>query len=187
MCVFPGFCLITQVKADVPQGSRAGAAVPVSPPAAASAAATRRHTDGASFRLGASSSVGLSWAEAANYAQYTELCQIRFLSGKTLRWGPSSPPFFFSVVAFFLMFLMIFCQGALTMEMRTLLVGPHVRLWLPVAPLYPGDRHPQVPVPPRQAMGTRTGQPCRLGDMPPKTGQPQGGCQPLGMCCQLSP
>lgn len=113
MCVFPGFCLITQVKADVPQGSRAGAAVPVSPPAAASAAATRRHTDGASFRLGASSSVGLSWAEAANYAQYTELCQIRFLSGKTLRWGPSSPPFSFSVVAFFLMFLMIFLPRSL--------------------------------------------------------------------------
>lgn len=54
--------------------------------------------------------MGLSWAEAANYAQYTELCQIRFLSGKTLRWGPSSPPFSFSVVAFFLMFLMIFAK-----------------------------------------------------------------------------
>ena len=106
MCVFPGFCLITQVKADVPQGGCAGATVPILPPATASAAATRRHGDGASFRLGASSSVGLSWAEAANYAQYTELCQIGFLSGKTLRWDPSSP-LFLSVVAFFLMFLMI--------------------------------------------------------------------------------
>lgn len=101
--------------------------------------------------------MGLSWAEAANYAQYTELCQIRFLSGKTLRWGPSSPPFFFSVVAFFLMFLMIFCQGALTMEMRTLLVGPHVRLWLPVAPLYPGDRHPPSAGPPPAGDGDKNG------------------------------
>lgn len=97
MCFFPGFCLITQVKADVPQGGRAGAAVPVSPRPGGSGTG-----DGAAFGPGASLSLGLSRAEAANYAQHAEQCQIRFLSGKTPHWGPPSPPFFFVPGCFFL-------------------------------------------------------------------------------------
>lgn len=71
MCVFPGFCLITQVKADVPQGGRAGAAVPDSPPA------TRGQGDGASLHLGASLCLGFSWAEAANYAALSDRVLVK--------------------------------------------------------------------------------------------------------------
>lgn len=94
MCVFPGFCLITQVKADVPHGARAGAAVPVSPPV------TRRHGDGdgASFRLGATLSVGLSRAEAANYTALSD----RVLVKENTARGSSFPPFFFVCGCFFL-------------------------------------------------------------------------------------
>lgn len=60
--------------------------------------------------------MGLSWAEAANYAQHAELCHIRFLSGKTWHWGPPFSHFFLSMVALFWTFLMIlqsslFCQS----------------------------------------------------------------------------
>lgn len=102
MCFFPGFCLITQVKADVPHGDHAGAAVPISPQPGGSGMG-----DGATFGPGATLSLGLSREEAANYVQHAEQCQIRFLSGKTSRWGPSSPLLFCPCFAFFLTCLMI--------------------------------------------------------------------------------
>lgn len=46
--------------------------------------------------------MGLSWAEAANYAQHAELCHIRFLSGKTRHWGPPFSHFFFVYGCFIL-------------------------------------------------------------------------------------
>lgn len=41
------------------------------------------------------------------------------------------------------------------MEMRTLLMGPHMLLWLPVAPLHPGDCHPPSAGPPLAGDGDK--------------------------------
>lgn len=125
------------MKADVPHGGRAGAAVPVSPPV------TRRHGDGdgASFRLGASLSVGLSRAEAANYTALSD----RVLVKENTARGSFFPPFFLSAVAFFLMFLMILQRSPNDGDESAgpaLLAGPHVLLWPPAAPLAPGTVTP---------------------------------------------
>lgn len=68
--------------------------------------------------------MGLSWAEAANYAQHAELCHIGFLSGKIRHWGPPFPCFL-SVVAFFLIFLMILQRTPNDGDEGT----AHVQLW----------------------------------------------------------
>lgn len=85
------------------------------------------------------------WASPGQRLPITQLCQIGFLSRKTLRGGPPSPLFFLSAVAFFLMFLMILQRSPNDGDESAgpaLLAGPHVLLWPPAAPLAPGTVTP---------------------------------------------